>query len=95
MAEGFDLLAHVVVLILDLQRCDTGEFFVDLACEVLEFFLAAFEAVAVVVADNVCQDGFLNRAFDGDEVVESFVAFGVFGCLPARKHDGELVGYAD
>ena len=80
---GFDLLTHVEVLVFDFDRDAVGEFVVDFACKVFELFFAAFEAVAVVVADDVGEHGFFYGTFNRDQVVEAFVAFGVFGSLPA------------
>ena len=68
---------------------------VDFACQMFKLFFPAFEAVAVVVAYDVGELRFFYRAFESDKVVETFIAFGVFRCLPARKHDGKLVGYVD
>ena len=64
MFYRLDLLAHVEVLVLDVKGCNAGEFMVYLAGEVLEFFFTALEAVAVVVADNICQSRFFYSPFD-------------------------------
>lgn len=89
-----DFLAHIIVLILDFDGGAAGKFVVDLACEVFELFLAALETVAVVVADDVGEYSLLDGAFDGYEMIEALVAFGVLGSLPAREHDDKLVGHA-
>lgn len=47
-----------------------------------------------MVAYDVGEHSLFDVAFHAHEVVEAFVAFGVFGSLPAWQHDHELVGYA-
>ena len=90
-----DLLAHVVVLVLDLYRAAAGIFHVGLAHEMLDLALAAFETGTVVVADYICKHGLLDGTFDFNKMVEAFVAFGMLGCLPAGQHGYEIVGNAD
>lgn len=53
MHYGFDFLAHVVVLVFDIDVADAGKFAVDFSCEVFELFFASVEAVVVVVAYDV------------------------------------------
>ena len=76
--------AHVVVLIFDVETGAVGEFFVDFMYEVSEFFFTSFEAIAVVVAYNVAEGCFLDAAFARNQVVKTFIAFGMLGCFPAR-----------
>lgn len=92
--QRLDFFAHVVVLVFDFDGAAVGEFVVYFARKVLHLFFAAFEAVSVVVAYDVCKHGFFDGAFHSDEVVESFVSFGVLGGLPAGEHDDKLVGDA-
>lgn len=90
----FDFLAHVVILVLDLEGGHAGEFVVDFACEVFKLFFAALEAVAVVVADYIGESGFLYSSLNGYKMIETFVAFGVLGSFPAGEHYGKLGGDA-
>ena len=60
----FDFLPHVVVLVLDVDFSAVGEFVVDFSHKMLELLLAAFEAVAVVVAYYIGHHGLFHVAFD-------------------------------
>ena len=95
MHHRLNLLAHVIVLIahLNLSRA-LAILAVDLAYEVFEFALAALKTCPVVVADDIGQRRLFHRAVHADQVVESLIALRVLGCLPARQHDCQLVGYA-
>ena len=92
MHDRFYLLAHVVVLVFDFEAGTVGELPVDFPHEVLKLLLAALEAVAVVVADDVAERGLFDAAFARNEVVEAFITFSVFGRFPAGEHDGILHG---
>ena len=92
---GFDFLAHIIVLVLKLEAHAVRELIVHFACKVLKFLLAALKTVAVVVADNVGHHGLFHIALNTHEVIEAFISLSVFGRLPARKHDGKLVGNAN
>ena len=91
----FDFFTHIVVLVVNFNACATGEFVIDFAGEVFEFFFAALEAVAVVIADDVGESGGFYRSVDADEVIEALISFGVFGCFPTGKHYCKLVGNAN
>ena len=94
MHHRLDLLAHVVVLVLDLDLGTAGKLGIDLIDQVLDLLLALFEAGAVVIANDVAEGRLLHGAVDADQVVEAFVTLGVFGSLGARQHGDELVGDA-
>ena len=78
-----------------LKCAAAGELVVGLAHQVLHLELAAFETVAVMVADDVGDGGLLNRPLDAHEMIETLVPLGMLGGLPARQHQYELVGDAD
>ena len=95
MHHGFDFLAHVVILILDLNSAASGIFHICFAHKVLDFAFAAFEAGAVMVADNVGEGCFLNAAFYAYKVIETLVILGMLVCFPTGKHGDEVVRNAD
>jgi hypothetical protein len=90
-----DFFAHVVVLVADVKLGYAWKFVVYLAGKVFQFFFAALESVAVVVADYISEHCFFDGAFNGCKVIEPFVALGVFRSFPAREHDSKLVCYSD
>ena len=95
MHNGFDFLAHVVVLIANLNLCRTFSVFgIDLAHQVLQLPFAVFKLRAVVVTDDITQRRLFYGAIHTDQMVETFVSLGVLRCLETRQHDGYLVGDA-
>ena len=92
MHHRLDLLAHVIILIANLDLCRTGAVLrVDLIHQVLQLALAVFELRAVMVADDITQRRLFNRAAHSDQMVESLIALRVFRRLEARQHHGYLV----
>ena len=63
--------------------------------KVFEFALAAFEACAVVVANDVGEHGFFHCALKANKVIEAFVAFGMFWSFPTWNHHRKLVSHSD
>ena len=88
---GVNLLLHVVVLVGDFtaDRSFTV-FLVHLLGTLLNRALAVFEAVTVVVADDVVQLGVLHVSLHARQVVEALIALGLLRCLFCRKHRHKL-----
>ena len=63
--------------------------------KVFEFALAAFEACAVVVANDVGEHGLFHCALKANKVIEAFVAFGMFWGFPTWNHHRKLVSHSD
>ena len=86
-----NLLLHVIVLVVDLGCNRTlAILLVHLLHAVLDEVLAVLELVAVVVADDVAQFGFLAAALDAQQVIEALVALGLFRSFALRNHILEL-----
>ena len=88
---GIDFLLHVIILVLHLSH--NGIFAIlllHLSHTFLNKRLAVFEAVAVVVADDIAERGLFNTALDAQQVIEAFIAIGRFGCLVGGQHLCEL-----
>ncbi len=83
--------AHVVVLVLDIDSDAIGILRIDFAGKVFHLFFASFEAVAVVVTNDVGKSGFFDCSRHRGEMIEAFIAFGVLGCFTAGEHRSELV----
>ncbi len=86
MHHWLDFLAHVIVLVFDFHGAAAGIFHVCLAHKMFDLTFAAFEARAVVVAYDICEGCLFYASFNPYKMVESFVAFCVLGCFPAREH---------
>ena len=88
---GIDFLLHVIILVLHLSH--NGIFAIlllHLSHALLDERLAVFEAVTVVVADDIAERGLFNTALDAQQVIEAFIALGRFGCLIGGQHLCEL-----
>ncbi len=62
MHYRFDFLTHIIVLVAYVEACALREFMIDLSCEMLEFIFAAFETVAVMIADYVGEYSLFDSA---------------------------------
>ena len=62
MHYRFDFLTHIIVLVAYVEACALREFMIDLSCEMLEFLFAAFETVAVMIADYVGEHSLFDSA---------------------------------
>ena len=80
MHVGVYLFLHVVVLVaqLNLDRA-LAVLLVHTGSDRLDEVLAVFKLLAVVVADDVAQLGFLAVAVDAQQMVEALVAVGSLG----------------
>ena len=87
------LLLHVVVLVTDFSH--DGAFAISgvhLFGTAQDEVLAVFEAVAVVVADDVAEPCLLNVRLDAEQVVETLIALRLLRRLVLRQHLGKLGG---
>ena len=74
--HGLYLLAHVVVLVFEVQNERALSILaVHALHEAFHHLLACFEPLPVVVADNVADSGLLHSPFDAGKVEESLIAF--------------------
>ena len=91
MHVGVYLLLHVVILVLHHSRYRSfAVFLVHLLCTASEEHLAVLEGVAVVVANDIAHLCRLDVRLYSQQVIESLVAFGLFGSLLCRQHACEL-----
>ena len=86
------LFAHVVVLVVKLERGGTCTVFgIDDTGQAFHLLLACLEAGTVVVADDIRDGGLLHFARKTYQVVEALVAFGMLRGFVRRKHGDEAV----
>ena len=82
MVVRLDLLAHIIILVLHIQKGRSlAVFCVDEVHAFLHICLLLLVEVHVVVADDVREGGCLDFALEADKVEEAFIAAGVFRTL--------------
>ena len=91
MHVGVYLFLHVVVLVaqLNLDRA-LAVLLVHTGSDRLDEVLAVFKLLAVVVADDVAQLGFLAVAVDAQQMVEALIAVGGLGDVGLGNEGVEL-----
>ena len=60
-----------------------------------EFLLTAFETISIVITNNISQYRLLHTALERNQMIKTFITFGMFGSFPTRQHNSILIGYAN
>ena len=85
MHDGFDFLAHVVVLVFEFHlHCSFAVGGVELLCELEHKLFALLKECFIVVTDDICECGLFHGALHAHEVIKSFVCLCSLWCFVFR-----------
>ena len=80
MDDRFDLLAHIIVLVVHVDGdCSVAVLGIELVDEMLKLLLTFLEAVASEVTDNVVQSSLLDSPLHVSEVEEALIVARMLG----------------
>ena len=91
MITRTDLLCHVSILFFDLKiNRSLTVFLIHDICDFFQFLLFLCKLVRIVVTHNVDKFCLFAASADFDQMIKSFVPFGLLRCLFLRQHHLDL-----